>query len=675
MSGLQRSIIERQRNADAPSVYIHTTPRKSSIARMSMHSKKLPAYLVYTTDTGAQQRFDLTKDKMTIGRKDDNDIVLMCPQISKLHATLETSDAGHLIRDNNSVNGIHINGDEVKESKYLRNGDLIQLGSVVLEFHSEVEVTPFNWRELAQSHPAFSSYFNAPKAAGSKPDAANTKSSPLMNPKSATAQILIESQANKAATFRAPNALRGKITPHRRTSSQTNRRSMTSTHSQESPSNRNSQHINLVTILPSDKKYEETITVRAELDGDKAQDDFMPAEKVQSEDMLRADYEKLRLAYELSKLGVTDISTLLDKTLDLMFSVLPVVDRGVVLLRDRRTGILSIEKVKIRENKGHENREILLSSTVLKKVYDTKASLIVADAFEDPHLGKSESIARGMIRSVICVPLVAHNEVHGILHLDSQDRLNSFAEKDMALVRAIGNQTAVALENCKLLQDIENEAMIREALGRFLPPHVVDRCVQSGEEPIRKGGRMIEGTILFADIRGFTAMSERSSPQEVVDLLNDFFERLVKIVFKYNGVLDKYIGDCLMAAFGTLPDQEDAEYNAVCAALEFKEAIAEMNFERELQGKEPLSIGVGLNTGNLVAGYIGSSQRLEYTCIGDTVNTASRICSMAEDNEVLISEFTYEKVKDRIECGFHAKKVFKGKSTETSVYQAFDVKQ
>jgi adenylate cyclase len=269
--------------------------------------------------------------------------------------------------------------------------------------------------------------------------------------------------------------------------------------------------------------------------------------------------------------------------------------------------------------------------------------------------------------------MVAHGQVLGIMHLDSQDRINAFADKDLGLVKAISNQTAIALENCKLLQEIEREVSIRENLGRFLPPHVVDRVIDEGEEPIRKGGRQTHGTILFADIRGFTQISENSSPHEVVELLNDFFERLVHIVFKYDGILDKYIGDCLMATFGTLPNQQSgAELNAIRAALEFKQAVAEMNKQRAEQGKPAISIGVGLNSGNLVAGFIGSSQRLEYTCIGDTVNTASRVCNMASKDQVLITEYTNNLLQGcgaLVETRFVGKQLFKGKSQEIDVFE------
>jgi adenylate cyclase len=175
----------------------------------------------------------------------------------------------------------------------------------------------------------------------------------------------------------------------------------------------------------------------------------------------------------------------------------------------------------------------------------------------------------------------------------------------------------------------------------------------------RGGGRLITGTIIFVDIRGFTKLSEKAGgPSEVVDMLNDYFERvfpyhpnsqLVKCVFKYDGVVDKYIGDALMAVFGTLEDEKEAEFRAVGAALEFITAIAEMNEERARARLPKITIGVGVNTGELVAGFIGCSKRLEYTCIGDTVNTSSRICDVAEPNQVLISETTYEAVKDRIQ--------------------------
>ncbi|RKP04200.1 hypothetical protein CXG81DRAFT_8565 [Caulochytrium protostelioides] len=431
-------------------------------------------------------------------------------------------------------------------------------------------------------------------------------------------------------------------------------------------------NLKLVTILPSEKKYEDAVVIRTEMNAEDSVD-FRKASDVEDISTLREDYEKLRLAHELSKVSLTyDITRLLAKSLNLIFEILPV-DRGVVLLVDQTTGILGTHYVKLREGKSNEGREILLSSTILRMVYYSRKFLITSDACEDPMLGKAASVKHGQIHSVICVPLMAHNKVHGILHLDSRNRINSFSSKDLSLVKAISIQTAMAIENATLVKEVENKARMTEQLSRFLPPHVVYRMT-TRNEIIRKGGREISGTIIFADIRGFTQLSERSPPAEIVALLNDYFERLVRIVFKYEGVVDKYIGDALMATFGTLEEETDAEFRSVAAALEFKTTLQEMNMERAARGQEAVAIGVGVNTGPLLAGFIGCSQRLEYTCIGDTVNTSSRICSMAQADQVLISDETYALVRDRILARPVGSRQFKGKTREVMVYEALGFK-
>ncbi|KAJ3315695.1 hypothetical protein HDV04_002109 [Boothiomyces sp. JEL0838] len=442
---------------------------------------------------------------------------------------------------------------------------------------------------------------------------------------------------------------------------------------QDTASNADSdnKYLNLVTILPSERKYDDTTEIRAELE---AEDDvaFQRIEVVDDVETLRGDYEKLRMAYELSKMSVTDdINKLLSKSLDMIFEILPL-DRGVVCLVDPSTGYLSIQYVKLRHGLANEKREILLSSTILYKVFYTRKCLVTSDAYEDPTLGRAASVRHGQIRSVICVPLIAHNKVYGILHLDSRDRINAYSNKDLSLVKTIGNQTAAVIENMNLIKEVEAKAKITDQLSRFLPPHVVQKMTNRSEI-IRKGGSEMTGTVVFADIRGFTNLSEKSTPMEVVNLLNEFFERLVKIVFKYDGIVDKYIGDCLMAVFGTLEDQKEAEYRAAAAALEFVKAIQDMNHERSRAGKETISIGVGINTGLLLAGFIGSSQRLEYTCIGDTVNTASRIQSMASADKVLLSQATYDCIKDKVVCQPVGYSKFKGKDKEVMIYEAIEL--
>jgi adenylate cyclase len=299
--------------------------------------------------------------------------------------------------------------------------------------------------------------------------------------------------------------------------------------------------------------------------------------------------------------------------------------------------------------------------------------VLSSDAFLDPRFSGSQSIIAQGIRAAMCVPLVAHDKVLGLLHLDSRERVGAFTEKDLQVLKAIAGQTAIAIENARLVRQIEEEAKTRGQLNRFLPPHVVDEMVQGGGRPIQKGGRETVASVVFCDIRGFTGLSESAGgPQEVVELLNEYFEVLVEIVFNRHGVLDKFIGDALMATWGTLEgdDPELSTYNAVAAAVEFRDAIRDLNQERSARGDDPIEMGVGVNTGRLVAGYMGSKRRLEYTVIGDTVNTASRLCGLASGDQVLISEGTNRYIADRIEARYLGTRQVKGKEQEVNVYEA-----
>ncbi|KAI9342632.1 hypothetical protein BDR26DRAFT_859283 [Obelidium mucronatum] len=604
-------------------IVLHMTPRRSSVTR-SGESKGVmqPAQFFNYTSFGGKNHFPLIRDETSIGRNNNNHIVLNDPKISKYHAIVkrvvtEGEKTAFYLKDKNSSNGVRVNNINVIPDTLhrLHDGDKVSIGIIVLTFVDE--------HPLGEPSPALNSWNDT-----NHHHHYNTSTS--MNRASRHQSVYLTKEAE--------------------------------------------ENVKLVTILPSESKYEETVTISAEIEDEDI--DFIPLSEVKDTATLKEDYEKLRLAYELSKISLTnDITPLLAKSLDLMFEILPV-DRGVVLLVDETTGNLVTHYVKLREGSATEGKEILLSSTILRRVFDTKVSVISRDATEDPMLGMAASVRYGQIRSVICVPLIAHAQVHGILHLDSRDKLNSsFSKKDLSLVKAISNQTAMAIENMILMREVETKARITEQLSRFLPPHVVDKMAERGGNMIQRSGREMVGTIVFVDIRGFTNLSESIGPAEVVNILNDYFERLVRVVFKYEGVVDKYIGDALMAVFGTLDEETDAEYRSVATALEYVETIRDMNEGRIRQGKIPIKIGVGVNTGNLLAGFIGSAQRLEYTCIGDTVNTSSRICDMATNDQVLISEFTYERVKPWVRVEPVGYRQFKGKKKEVMIYQVLSIEK
>jgi adenylate cyclase len=245
------------------------------------------------------------------------------------------------------------------------------------------------------------------------------------------------------------------------------------------------------------------------------------------------------------------------------------------------------------------------------------------------------------------VPLIHQDQLLGIMHLDSMVAANAFGEKDLQIFVSIGNQAAVAIHNAMLALKIEHEAKTRAQFQRLLSPNLVEQVV-AGNLQLEKGGALNEVTMLFSDIRGFTAMSEMRAPQDIVRLLNEYFELMVDVIFKHEGTLDKFVGDEIVALFGAPLALPSAEIKAVECALDMLTVLADFNRRRAAEGQEEIMVGIGVNTGTVVTGAIGSSRALQYTAIGDAVNTASRLCSVAKANEVLVSESTFARVQSAV---------------------------
>ena len=248
------------------------------------------------------------------------------------------------------------------------------------------------------------------------------------------------------------------------------------------------------------------------------------------------------------------------------------------------------------------------------------------------------------IRSTMTVPLLHHDELLGIMHLDSMIATNAFTEKDLQIFAGIASQAAIAIQNAQLARKIEHEAKTRAQFQRLLSPNLVDQVVQ-GKLQLEKGGALSEVTMLFSDIRGFTSMSETRAPEEIVRMLNEYFELMVDVLFKYEGTLDKFVGDEIIALFGAPVPMQQAELKAVQCALDMMRVLGEFNRTRAAEGQDEIKIGIGINTGMVVTGAIGSSRALQYTAIGDAVNTASRLCSVAQAGQVILSEATFRKIQ------------------------------
>lgn len=204
--------------------------------------------------------------------------------------------------------------------------------------------------------------------------------------------------------------------------------------------------------------------------------------------------------------------------------------------------------------------------------------------------------------------------------------------------------------------------------GRYVSQSVVDEILATGED-IVVGGERKDVTLMFVDIRGFTPLSEKMEPEEVIEILNEYLELCTVAVFEFGGTIDKFMGDGVMVIFGAPVEQEDHALRAAQTALRLQEKAEGLSKRLEERYGKIVAFGIGLNSGPAVVGNIGSKERVDYTAIGDTVNLAARLESNAKPNQVLISEAVYERIKDEVECTKLEPIKVKGKEKPVSVYQ------
>ena len=397
----------------------------------------------------------------------------------------------------------------------------------------------------------------------------------------------------------------------------------------------------------------------------RAGEGFRPVDQIADVAQLKRDYEKLRIANELNRaIGLEpNIDKLLARLLDETFKLLPA-DRGVILLLDPQTRQLVPRAVK----HASDSREaVTLSNTIIGQVFQSGASVLTMDALVDKRFAGAQSIIAGGIRSIMCVPMIYQNQLLGIVHLDSLVATNAFSEKDLQILDGVAAQAAQALDNAYKAKQIERSALARRDFERLLPPEVVEQVVTGGVR-LERGGELRETTVLFSDVRGFTAWSERHSPAHIVAVLNDYFELMVDCIHRRKGTLDKFMGDGILALFGAPLSHGNDAVNAVESALEMMQFLVQFNREHERTG-DHFSIGIGIDTGPVVAGYMGSSKSMEYTAIGDHVNLASRLCGVAAPGQILVSADTMKALGHRFAAQALPPIQVKGKQHPVSVFQ------
>ncbi|MBN1225306.1 MAG: FHA domain-containing protein [Candidatus Aminicenantes bacterium] len=382
----------------------------------------------------------------------------------------------------------------------------------------------------------------------------------------------------------------------------------------------------------------------------------------------------LFVLYEVSRQlnSSLDFDELLHKIMDLLFMVIDADFGSLILIGEEGPNDLIPVVMKSRKNRVQKEEETKISRTILLKVIQEKVALLTSDAMADSRLADAMSIVKKGIRSAMCVPLWEKDKVIGAIQLNSTRMDNLFTMDDLELLKSIGCQMAMSIAQARLNQQIREEEQLRRRLERFHSPQVIEMIVRDHQQEKDElmEAKELTTTILFTDMVKFTTLSEKMPPREINQLLNRYFSRMTDIIFEHNGTLDKYIGDGLMAVFGAPIEERDDAERAVRAALEIRRGFfALMN---ESGSDKRFDIRIGINTGKVVAGNIGSPRRLDYTVIGDPVNVASRLETMAEPNQVLIGEETYMQVKDKFQLREIGLTQLKGKSEKIRVYEVID---
>jgi adenylate cyclase len=365
--------------------------------------------------------------------------------------------------------------------------------------------------------------------------------------------------------------------------------------------------------------------------------------KLQQHDIGQRAVDKLKILLEVSKQlsSPEEPDRLLEKILNLLLEIMNV-DRAAILLVSEVTKHLERKAVKSRAGIPEDNQ--FYSTKITNFVRHKGEAILSADARSDKRFSGSDSILMQAIHASMCVPLKPREEVIGVLYVDNLSLADIYADEDVEFLTALANQAAIAIQNSQLYKQMQAEAVMRDKLERFFPEAVSRKLREEGNLGILEA----EVTALFADISDFTVMSSTMEPRQVIEMLNDYFKVIVEdIVFPYEGTLEKYIGDALLAVWGApYPKLDDAD-RAVRAAIEMQWAVRRLNQEWIQQQRRPIQIHIGLNTGRVAAGNIGSEKLIQYAHIGDTTNVASRICSAAQADEIMIDQSTFSKLKNR----------------------------
>ena len=353
-----------------------------------------------------------------------------------------------------------------------------------------------------------------------------------------------------------------------------------------------------------------------------------------------------RLLYELARdlSSSLDLDTVLEKIMDRVITLMKAA-RGFIVLVDPLDGSLSVQMAR-GEADPEKARQFLGSRTVIEHVVKTGQAVVSTDASLDDRFKGRQSVILQNLRSIIAVPLVTKGKVIGAVYVDNPFRASIFEEKDKEFLQAISDLAAIAIDNAR---QYERSEFLRQVFEAHVNKQVTDYVLTRSGRTLRfLPGERREVTMLNSDIAGFSTLSQSMDAEELVRFLNDYFQRMIRVVLDHGGNIDKFQGDGMLVVFGAPNPMHDHAERALNAALAMVREVDRFNRELVDAGRSAIAVGMGLDTGEVVAGHVGSDDRMEFTLIGVPVNNSAYL-SKVRPARVLMSEST----RSRMPNGFH----------------------
>ncbi len=530
----------------------------------------------------------IARSKITMGRAEDNNIVLTADEVSRHHAVIEQRDGKTVLVDLKSLNGTYVNRQRIAE-RVLKHLDEIWFGS--------------KCRIIFRDDTAYG-------ADGSKTTATGRRSDSRLEESIHDIRAEMDRVGSNMTMI-------GRRTP-----------------------------------LPDESPA--AVAQGAPMP--------TPDEIVR---MSRA-YRRLAALHKANQVITSnfDLRTRLSDMLDTIMEVLQA-KRGFVLLRNEKTQALSVQ---VARQMGRELNASSPSMGIAGCAAIDGEPVLMSDRESSLDFGARESIIANRINSAMCVPLKMENRILGSIYVDTDDPEMRFVEEDLELFASLASQAAMAVENVRLHDQVIETEKRRGNLARFLPGALVDKLM-SESQTLVLGGQKTKVTTLFCDIRGSSQIAEMLNPQALVVLLNEHFTAMTEVLFAHEGTLDKYIGDEIMAIFGAPIEVGNEEYRAVRAALEMQEKNKQLNAQRSAEDRPQLHFGIGIDSGEVIAGYIGSPKRMDFTVVGDHVNTAKRFCDVAGPGKVVVGQHTWAAIQDKAEGVPMGSLTLKGKQQTVHAYE------